>query len=87
MACWSVSRRFTERCFVGGSAHGSRCSVALGSFSRISPQAARSVSVIPPSYDNHRHTVLGARPGVFSKPAGVRSSYMMGIPWCLMVLA
>ena len=35
----------------------------------------------------YRHTVLGARPDAFSKPAGVRSSYMMGIPWYLTVSA
>ena len=58
-ACSAAAR---ERYFRGGTTQGWRCSVELGSFWRIRSQAARSVPGIPPSHDNHRHTVLGARP-------------------------
>ena len=63
-----------------------RCSVESGSFWRISSQTPRSVPGIPPSHDNHRQTVLGAKPTGCRPLAGLRLSYMMGIPLSFTVL-
>ena len=86
MASTSVSCRCCERYFAGDTAHGWRCNVELGSFWRIRSRAARSVPGIPPSHDNHRQTVLGAKPTGCRSWVGLRSSYMMGIPLSSTVL-